>query len=647
MNQDKLPLYDECEQGLTDDDLDEVAAVTAIRQERHIRNQVSREALISQLNTDEESAYGAAETPTSGDGDKSEPSVIPRLAIYLRVSTEEQARIGGEAEGYSIPSQRDACLAKVRAMGGIVAEEYVEAGESAKSADRPELQRMLRDLKPRRIDYVLVHKIDRLARNRADDVAINASIARAGAKLLSVSEPVDDTPAGRLLYNMMADVAQYHSDNLAVEVLKGMNKKAQLGGTPYRAPLGYLNKTELRDGVRVAWIEIDPERGPLVRWLLEEYATGEWTVRQLAIALENKGLRSRGTRKSAPRPVVAQTIHRLLKNPYYFGVVPYRGVYHEGKHQPLVSAKTWLVVQDVLKAHNVAGEKTRKHPHYLKGTIFCGECGSRLVFSRNRGNGGIYDYFMCLNRKTRRGTCSRTVTRLEKIEMGVASFYGSFQVHPHHVESIRTAVQREVTAQRKEASETSVRAARKLRAVKDEREKLLQAYYAGAIPADLLKVEMDRFTREMTAAEQELADATQSVRDSDATLERALIVAGACERHYVAAQPRIRRQINQGLFTALYIGRDGGVERYELTEPFAQLLEPSLGCGEGAQDSTKGSGNRERHKTDDSRVRPSSVLTATFDAPDTKIVQKNLLDGGLHMGRLVPPVRLERTLRPF
>src|SRR5205814_2292681 len=105
-------------------------------------------------------------------------------------------------------------------------------------------------------------------------------------------------------------------------VLKGMDKKAQLGGTPYRTPLGYLNKTELVDGARVSWVELDLERGPLVRWLLEEYATGDWTVRQLADAVEIKGLRSRGTRKSPPRPVVIQSIHRMLHNPYYFGVVP-------------------------------------------------------------------------------------------------------------------------------------------------------------------------------------------------------------------------------------------------------------------------------------------------------------------------------------
>lgn len=98
--------------------------------------------------------------------------------------------------------------------------EYLDAGESARSSNRPELQRMLAALRAKHVDLVIVHKIDRLARNRNDDVDINRSIAQAGAKLISAVEPIDDSPSGRLLYNVMADVAQYHSDNLALEVLK-------------------------------------------------------------------------------------------------------------------------------------------------------------------------------------------------------------------------------------------------------------------------------------------------------------------------------------------------------------------------------------------------------------------------------------------
>jgi len=160
--------------------------------------------------------------------------------IYVRVSTREQARTGGGEEGYSIPAQRAAGLEKARQLGTIVTGVYIDAGESAKTAQRPELQRMLRDVRSQRPAYLIVHKIDRLARNRQDDIAINMALKKSGTQLVSCSENISDTPSGKFLYNIMADMAQFYSDNLAQEVLKGLVAKAREGGTPYKAPLGYL-----------------------------------------------------------------------------------------------------------------------------------------------------------------------------------------------------------------------------------------------------------------------------------------------------------------------------------------------------------------------------------------------------------------------
>jgi hypothetical protein len=124
---------------------------------------------------------------------------------------------------------------------------------------------------------------------------------------------------------MMADVAQYHSDNLAVEVLKGMDTKAKRGGTPYRAPLGYLNRKEFIDNARHSYVVIGAGRAPLIRWAFEQYALGTWTLRRLADALEGQGLTTRPTRKRVAKPVSLNGMNVILRSPYYMGVVPYRG----------------------------------------------------------------------------------------------------------------------------------------------------------------------------------------------------------------------------------------------------------------------------------------------------------------------------------
>ncbi|OLT23157.1 hypothetical protein BJF78_07315 [Pseudonocardia sp. CNS-139] len=186
------------------------------------------------------------------------------------------------------------------------------------------MQRMLKDVRSKRPTYIIVHKIDRLARNRHDDLAINLVLQRAGSQIVSCTENISNTPSGKLLYNVMADIAQFYSDNLGEEVLKGLVAKAQEGGTPFKAPLGYLNRREQRDGVMVSWVEPDPIRGPLLRWAFEQYATGNWTGKQLVAALRDKGLTTRKSPERPERDVSLTSLLGILRNPYYMGVVTYQ-----------------------------------------------------------------------------------------------------------------------------------------------------------------------------------------------------------------------------------------------------------------------------------------------------------------------------------
>lgn len=115
----------------------------------------------------------------------------------------------------------------------------------------------------------------------------------------------------------------------------------------------------------------------------------------------------------------------------------------------------------------------RVHHHYLKGTIFCGEYGTRLVFSRHHGNGGTYDYYLCLSRTTKRRPCSRTVIRLNAIETAIARFYRSFQLSPVRVEAIRESVRTELRAEQTQAEQDQTRARHRIAALTDQRSKLL------------------------------------------------------------------------------------------------------------------------------------------------------------------------------
>lgn len=336
--------------------------------------------------------------------------------IYLRVSTARQATKNGEAEGYSIPAQREACLRKARELGAEVIGEFVDAGASARSADRDGLQAMLDRVRVGDISYVIVHKLDRLARSRIDDAEIATVFHLSGTILASASEQIDDSPSGSLLHGIMAAIAEHYSKNLSAEAKKGMAEKVRRGGTTGRAPLGYLNTTERPGGIEIRSVAVDVDRAPHIRWAFEQYATGELSISELRDALEQRGLKSRTTAKVVGKPISAAQLHRLLTHPYYKGQLLYNGAIHDGVHEPIIDEITWQRVQDVLAGRRLAGDRSWRHTHHLKGALRCARCKGRIGYGTAKGRGGAYDYFFCLGRHTGRTNCDLPYISVEDTE---------------------------------------------------------------------------------------------------------------------------------------------------------------------------------------------------------------------------------------
>jgi hypothetical protein len=119
---------------------------------------------------------------------------------------------------------------------------------------------------------------------------------------VSVKENIDDTPAGQLQFTILAGIAEFYSTNNGAEALKGMTQKARVGGTPGMAPIGYLNVREIVDGREIRTVAVDPDRAPLIQWAFQAYATGEYTVSQLAEEMARRGLRSLRRRKMPAKP---------------------------------------------------------------------------------------------------------------------------------------------------------------------------------------------------------------------------------------------------------------------------------------------------------------------------------------------------------
>ena len=500
-----------------------------------------------------------------------EPKAAKRAILYLRVSSRGQLETDYDDDGLSIAGQRERCTQKARELGAEIVGEYIERAQSAKSNDRPELQRMLNRIKEQcDIDYVVLWKVDRFARDRRDDANMLFEIELAGARLVSATENIDHTPAGRLMHGMLATFAEYYSRNLANEVLKGLTEKAKRGGTPGRARIGYLNTPEqLPQGGEVRTVVIDRERAPIIRWAFETYATGLYGVADIALLLEARGLRTRGDRRRGPQPLSISGVHNMLSCPYYTGIITYRGKHYPGRHEPIISQDLFDRVQAVLKAHNHSGERDRKHLHYLKGTIRCGTCGGRLVYSQNKGNGGTYEYFVCP--RNQHGECPQSYQPVDLVEAAIANHYRGVTITEVEREEIRQAITKDLSQRAATAQQEIDRCQGVLDEIKEQERKLLNMHYEDRISSDLFDDEQTRLRRRRQDAETLIGRLNLGHQDIIDTLDLALeILSKDLHDLYQRADNTVRRLLNQAIFKALYIC-DEIVTTAELTGPFAAL----------------------------------------------------------------------------
>ncbi|MCA1701739.1 MAG: recombinase family protein [Actinobacteria bacterium] len=504
-----------------------------------------------------------------------------RAVLYLRVSTARQASKGGEVEGYSIPAQREACARKAMDLGAVVVDEYVDAGQSARSADRPALQALLDRVAERRdVEYVIVHKVDRLARDRADDVAIGLTIHKAGAVLVSASEQIDDTPAGTLLHGIMAAIAEFYSTNLSHEAKKGMREKAKRGGTPGYAPLGYRNVTRRIDNREVRTVELDPERAQHIRWGYFTYATGSWSITDIVEELDRRGMRSRPTKTFVGTPLTRSQVHRILSNPYYMGTVVYGGVEYAGSHQPLIDSETWHQVQDVLQSRRLAGDRSWKREQYLKGSLFCDRCESRLGFGYSKGKTGErYPYFFCLGRNKKRTDCDFPYRPLDAVVADVERHWLTVRLTPQLIEAVRTSVQEELREREALNEQVLGSQRRRLQRLARSRQKLIDAYLAGALALPDLKQRQEALAAEQREAERliELTGVNRALAQE--RLDQALELLRHCGQLYRTCRDSHRQLLNQAFYSELYIDVEG-VRRAILQPPFAQLRDRAIGLAE-------------------------------------------------------------------
>jgi site-specific DNA recombinase len=506
--------------------------------------------------------------------------------VLLRVSSSGQTRRAGAEEGYSIEMQREACSRKAESLGATVAKEWAAPAESASRGFYKTLRDMIAALRLRSdIDYVIVYKLDRFSRDELTNFAAHAQIKEAGAELISATENIDDSPQGMLLHTVLTGINAYYSRDLALKITDGRITKAKMGGTPGKVPLGYLNMRKWDGPNDIRYVEIDEERAPLVAWAFAAYSTGDWSIKSLEKELYRRGLRTRPTPKRPARNVSTTVLWEMLRNPYYVGVVEFKGVRYEGTHPRFISQRLFDKVQQVLTSQKMAGDRTRKkHGHYLVGSVYCGECGKRLMFTRCTGRGGRkFDYLVCPGRHKDQA-CDLPYQPVDRVEDFVVRYYETrISVDAERVAALvpdlieqyrRVARARHADVEHLQKTVDDLRAKKEL---------LVESHLANptAVPLDVLEAKQVQLGDLLKAAESQLGSASGDSETAEDGIRRGSVLLSAMPRAYGKAKPLFRRQMNQAYFLKVFIGRKG-VTGAILTPEFEAITRDGLDSGRGS-----------------------------------------------------------------
>jgi site-specific DNA recombinase len=448
-----------------------------------------------------------------------------------------------------------------------------------------------------RVDYVIIWASDRWARNTVEHFQAHDMVRATGARLVSITEPMigEDTPESFYFEGMKAVQNQYDSMRTGRAVKGGLRRKAMIGGSYGGRRLGYIKTiVQLPDGRQISGVGLDPDRHDFIRAGFALYASGEYSLSQLANELYRLGLRGQAIKGRSGDKVGVAAWHRMLRNPYYAGQLVYkRGTpdeqVFEGRHPQLIDQATFDIVQTRLDEKRVAGERPQKRRHYLRGSVFCGDCGHRLIYGFSRGkNGQRYPYFFCVSR-TRGSTCEMHSSISPKlIEQAIQRYYVErpVQLSSEQVERRTAAIEALVAVSQQAVSQVKAAKTRLIRALEDKQDALVEMRFSEkSISAAVFKRKQATLDDELDAAHASLVETETTLQLNAEHLRLALELAENVAAVYQGGDQQLKRGYNQAFFTKLYVmperDEDAGqmvvrITGAELTEPYAVLLAEDL-----------------------------------------------------------------------
>jgi DNA invertase Pin-like site-specific DNA recombinase/Mor family transcriptional regulator len=495
-----------------------------------------------------------------------------RAVVYLRVSTQGQVHTDYDPEGISLPAQREACKRKALELSADIVDKYIEPGRTATEIEkRPVFQEMMARIKAEQdVDYIIVHHFNRIFRNSIDAALAKRDLKKLNVRIVSTIVDLGDTLESQMVETILHAVDEYQVKRNNADIKYKMGQKAKKGGTITRARLGYLNTRELVDGYEVRTVIVDERRAPLIVRGFELYSTGQHTAQEVLDILTAEGLRTRATRRTPEKPVSLSAFYEMLSDRYYVGKIEHDGEEYDGRHTPLISEELYDRVQRVLALHGGGGTRERRHNHYLKGTLWCGACGKRLIIMRGKGNGGTYFYYFCRGRQSK--TCDQPMVPVDKLEIEVVKHYATVRLSEEFCERVRSVTEDLLLAELGSSQALKKHLQARFAELDAQETNYIRLVGKPGWPEAKIQKELQDIAEQKATIEEQLEDASATLETGRQFFDAAMRLLSDPQKFYLEAGTSLRKAMNKVIFGKLFVD-NGHVTSHELTPGLHELVE--------------------------------------------------------------------------
>jgi site-specific DNA recombinase len=475
-----------------------------------------------------------------------------KTIIYCRKSSESEDR-----QVQSLESQLTE-LKAIAAKRELDIDKIFTESMSAKAPGRPVFNEMLSYVQKHKDCVILTWKLDRLARNPIDQGQISWLLQKSVIKEIVTYEKSYHPDDNILAMSVESAMANQYVRDLAVNIKRGNRTRLEKGGLPGPAPVGYL------DNKATKFKDIDPIKAPLVKQAFELYASGSYSLRDLSRLMHAKGLRTCTGRRFSKA-----MMHRLLSNPFYYGVIRRLGQYYPGNHQPIITKTLFDRAQDVLSGKTRARGQRLFFP--LRGYMQCAHCNCLLTVSRKKG----HVYYYCTNGK---GNCNQHKSYLKEKSVNelVAKVLSEIKFDQEMVEITYLAA-KEKTLRKGDTLQTHKQQLDKqLKIVQDKLSNLTDILSADPAMKEALRPKILSVEQEIKLIQEQMSalEHNEAV-DPLVTLEqtkKAFLQACSASFDYLEADDNKKSVILKNLLWNLKV-QDQKVQQYQLKQPFQLMAE--------------------------------------------------------------------------